>query len=195
MRLGRVLPLATTLFLAPIFMLSPGRGQEKPRPPASHTADVEHHGDMAMGFSHVKATHHFTLTPSGGHIRVVANDAADVSTRQMVRMHLAHIAQAFKAGDFSSPLFTHGRVPPGVPVIKRMKNSILYKYQDTKDGGQVRITSRDSQAVAAIHEFLRFQIQDHQTGDATTVQPERPVPPVPVHPREPGNAEPRPLMR
>ncbi len=171
MKLRRALPVATTLILGAMLMPSPAAGQEKPEPTASHTKDVQRHGDMAMGFSHLKTTHHFTLTSSGGYIRVLSNDAADSSTRQMIRMHLAHIAQAFKAGDFSSPLFTHGRVPPGVPVLKRMKDSILYKYQDTEDGGQVQITSRDPGAVAAIHEFLRFQIQDHQTGDATAVQP------------------------
>jgi hypothetical protein len=28
----------------------------------------------------------------------------------------------------------------------------------------------DAQALAAIHRFLRFQIQDHQTGDSLEVQ-------------------------
>ncbi|HEV2116923.1 MAG TPA: hypothetical protein VGR48_12910 [Terriglobales bacterium] len=169
MRLRRALPLATTLFAGAMLIQPAAAGQEKST--AIHTKDVQRHGDVAMGFSHLKTIHHFTLTPSGGYIRVAANASADNSTREMVRMHLAHIAQAFKAGDFSSPLFTHGRVPPGVPVLKRMKGLILYKYQDTEDGGQVGITSRDFQAVAAIHEFLRFQIQDHQTGDSTAVQP------------------------
>ena len=120
MRLRRALPLAITLFVGAMLIQSAAAGQTKPEPAASHTKDIQRHGDVAMGFSHLKTTHHFVLTPSGGYIRVAANASADNSTREMVRMHLAHIARAFKAGDFSSPLFTHGRVPPGVPVLKRM---------------------------------------------------------------------------
>ncbi len=171
MKLRRTLPVAIALILGGTLMQILAAGQENPAPTDLHRKDVQRHGDMVMGFSHLRTTHHFTLTSGGGYIRVVVNDPADSSTREMIRMHLAHIAQAFKAGDFSSPLFTHGRVPPGVPVLKRMKNAILYEYQDMEDGGQVGITSRDSRAVAAIHEFLRFQIHDHQTGDSTAVQP------------------------
>ena len=34
---------------------------------------------------------------------------------------------------------------------------------------RVRITTKDSAALAAIHEFLRFQIEDHRTGDRTEI--------------------------
>ena len=30
----------------------------------------------------------------------------------------------------------------------------------------MRIASKDAEARAAIHDFLRFQIEDHETGDA-----------------------------
>jgi hypothetical protein len=33
------------------------------------------------------------------------------------------------------------------------------------NGGQVSIESNDPIALAAIHDFLRFQITDHGTGD------------------------------
>ncbi|HJS99697.1 MAG TPA: hypothetical protein VJ756_11435 [Terriglobales bacterium] len=167
MSIRGIMFLAITLAISarPIFA-----NQQTPHPSAGHTKEVQQHGDMAMGFSHLKTTHHFTLTSSGGYIRVAANDTADSSTREMVRMHLAHIAQSFKAGDFSSPLFTHGRVPPGAPVLKQMKDAITYEYQETESGGQVRISSRDPRAVTAIHQFLRFQIKDHQTGDSTAIE-------------------------
>jgi hypothetical protein len=35
-----------------------------------HQAEVEKHGDEAMGFSHEKTTHHFHLLPDGGTIEV-----------------------------------------------------------------------------------------------------------------------------
>jgi len=37
---------------------------------SQHQADVEKHGDQAMGFSHDKTTHHFRLYSDGGAIEV-----------------------------------------------------------------------------------------------------------------------------
>ena len=170
MKIHRTMPLATALLLPHLFLTPLFAAQERPSPPTRHTEEVQRHGDTAMGFSHLKTTHHFLLTPSGGYIRVAANASTDSFTRDMVRMHLTHIAQAFKAGDFSSPMFTHGRVPPGVPLLKQMKDAVAYQYQETENGGQVRLTSENPRAISAIHQFLRFQIRDHQTGDSTAVQ-------------------------
>jgi hypothetical protein len=43
--------------------------------------------------------------------------------------------------------------------------------EDTPNGASVKVSSRNPQAVAAIHDFLKFQIQDHQTGDPLTITP------------------------
>ena len=56
-------------------------------------------------------------------------------------------------------------VPPGVTTMKLMKASIRYAYDEMLSGGRVRITGADPVAVAAIHDFLRFQITVHDTGD------------------------------
>ena len=42
-----------------------------------------------------------------------------------------------------------------------------------KDGGSIEIASNDpadTDAIQAVHEFLKFQIEDHQTGDSLEVQ-------------------------
>jgi hypothetical protein len=135
-----------------------------------HYEDVNKHGDMAMGFSHMKTTHHFGLTASGGFIQVQANDATDTTSRDQIRMHLQHITQAFKDGDFSAPEMTHSRVPPGVPTMQRLKSVISYKYVETTAGGKVLISTANPEGQKAIHEFLRFQIADHRTGDPTTIR-------------------------
>ena len=135
-----------------------------------HYDEVNQHGDMAMGFSHRKTTHHFGLTEAGGFIQVQANDAEDTASREQIRMHLQHITQAFKQGDFSLPEMTHGRVPPGVPVMQRLKGAISYQYAETKNGGKVLISTADPEALKAVHEFLRFQIEDHRTGDSLKVR-------------------------
>ncbi len=135
-----------------------------------HHAQVDERGDAVMGFPHDATTHHFRLTSSGGVIEVSANDVKDSATIEAIRGHLAHIAKKFADGDFEAPMLIHDRVPPGVPVMERNKANIDWKYEDSEAGGRVLIVTKDAEDRKAIHEFLRFQIEDHQTGDSTEVE-------------------------
>jgi hypothetical protein len=135
-----------------------------------HSMDMQGRGDTGMGFSQTKTTHHFILTKDGGVISVEANDAKDTASRDQIRMHLAHIAKMFADGNFDVPMFVHDQVPPGVPVMQSKKNAIQYRFEETKQGGRVVITSRDPEALSALHDFLSFQIREHKTGDSLAVQ-------------------------
>jgi hypothetical protein len=134
-----------------------------------HHADVNSRGDHVMGFSHEKAIHHFRLYADGGSIEVAARNSQDGVTRDQIQMHLSHIARMFADGNFHAPMLIHDQVPPGVPTLQRLKTSLSYEFEKTDTGGRVRITSRNPEALDAIHEFLRFQISDHQTGDSVVV--------------------------
>lgn len=127
-------------------------------------------GDQAMGFSHMKATHHFRLMRDGGSIEIEANNSQDTATRDQIRMHLSHIAQMFSEGNFDAPMFIHDQTPPGVPVMQRLKSEIKYEFEKTARGGRVRVTTNNAEVLAAIYEFLRFQIKEHETGDALEVK-------------------------
>src|SRR5262245_26345825 len=135
-----------------------------------HLDGVNRRGDAAMGFSHAKTTHHFLLKPDGGVIQVEANDSTDNTSRDQIRMHLKHIAKKFSEGDFAAPMFIHAQTPPGVSEMKRLKIEIEYKFEELERGGRVRISTSDSEALKAIHDFLRFQIKDHKTGDSGKVE-------------------------
>jgi hypothetical protein len=135
-----------------------------------HSMDMHGRGDAGMGFSQATTTHHFTLTKDGGVISVEANDAKDAASKDQIRMHLAHIAKMFAEGNFDIPMFVHDQVPPGVPVMQSRKNQIQYRFEETKLGGRVVITSSDAEALSALHDFLSFQIREHKTGDSLTVQ-------------------------
>jgi hypothetical protein len=174
---GLVIVAATLLGLATIARAQQSGGGSQPmaqdkttQSSKAHFDEVNRQGDMAMGFSHLKTTHHFRLTSWGGSVEVQANDPSDTSSRDQIRTHLQHISKAFKNGDFSAPQMTHGRVPPGVPTMQRLKSDINYKYEEKKAGGIVLISTANPEALKAVHKFLRFQIDDHQTGDPKTVQ-------------------------
>jgi len=138
-------------------------------PADSHHVVLEKRGDEAMGFSHEKTTHHFFLSANGGSIEVTANEATDKRSVDAVRAHLSHIAVMFGDGDFGTPIFIHDGIPPGVTSMKLLKSKIQYKYEEISSGGRVRIESSDAIAIAAIHDFLRFQISEHGTGDPLKV--------------------------
>jgi hypothetical protein len=135
-----------------------------------HHEGVNQRGDQVMGFSHEKTTHHFRLYKDGGAIEVTANDARDTASRDQIQMHLSHIAGMFAAGNFKAPMLIHDTTPPGVGVLERLKSEVSYRFEKTERGGTVRIATQNTEALTAVHEFLRFQITDHKTGDAVEVR-------------------------
>jgi hypothetical protein len=135
--------------------------------PAKHRADVDRRHDEVSGTAHDSVVHHFVLARDGGSIHLEMADASDPEGRDRIREHLRMVARAFAFGDFSMPMLVHDQTPPGVEVMKARKDRIRYRFSATDKGGAVRISTRDAEALAAVHAFLRFQIQDHATGDPT----------------------------
>jgi hypothetical protein len=126
-------------------------------------------GEQVMAFSQTMTTHHFYLSRDGGVIQVEANESSDTASRDEIREHLAHIANIFSHGDFNAPMLIHAQTPPGVPEMKRLMGKIGYRFEQTNRGGRVVISTSDPQALSAVHDFLRFQIHEHQTGDPLKV--------------------------
>lgn len=127
-------------------------------------------GEHAMGFSQTATTHHFLLLDSGGAIQVEANSTTDKASIDQIRMHLSHITKMFTDGEFDIPMFVHDTVPPGVPEMKRLKSDIHYSFEATGSGGRIQIVTTNTTALDAVHKFLRFQIQEHKTGDIESIR-------------------------
>ena len=127
-------------------------------------------GDNHMGFDHLKTTHHFLLAKDGGAIQVEANDAKDSDSRDQIRSHLRHITMMFSEGNFEVPMLIHEKTPPGSEVMTKLKEEISYEYKETDRGALIKISTRNAEALAAIHDFLRFQIKEHMTGDPLEVK-------------------------
>jgi len=140
---------------------------------AEHAAEVDSRGDAAMGFSHALTTHHFLLFSDGGAIAIEADDSTDKRSITAIRQHVKRIAGMFARGDFSLPMFIHETQPPGVDTMKQLRSQITYLPENTVHGGQVRIFAATPVSVKAVHDFLRFQIKDHRTGDPITITESR----------------------
>lgn len=127
-------------------------------------------GAMVMGFDQDKTAHHFYLFRDGGAIDIAVRDAADIQDRDAIRSHLPHIATMFGSGNYDAPMLVHDVASvPGAAVLGQRKNAIRYTYVDTPGGGRVNIVTTDSEALAALHEFLRYQIKEHLTDDSGLV--------------------------
>ena len=85
-------------------------------------------------------------------------------------MHLQHIARMFAEGNFNAPILIHDQTPPGVPVMQELKGDIEYNYEVIERGAAVRISTKNATALKAIHDFLRFQIKEHKTGDSLDIK-------------------------
>lgn len=131
-------------------------------------AQLKQRGALAMGFDQDKTVHHFRLRASGGSIEVTAKDAADVESITQIREHLRGIADSFSQGIFDKPVATHAELPPGADAMAANAARIRYRYEDRADGAAVRIDTSDAAALQAIHDFLRYQIVEHKTGDPLT---------------------------
>lgn len=132
-------------------------------------AQMKHRGETAMGFDQDKTAHHFLIYDDGGAIDISVNDAADIKNRDAIRSHLPHIATMFGSGDFDVPMLVHdSKAVPGTKTLAAKKTALTYTYKETPKGGRVDIVTNDADALAALHQFLAFQIAEHKTGDPTT---------------------------
>ena len=136
-----------------------------------HHTSMDKRGAAVMGFDQHHTTHQFSLFTDGGAIEVRVKDPADAANRDAIRSHLPHIARMFGDGNFEAPMLVHDSTNvPGTRVLAAYKADIRYRYSETADGGRVDIMTSSPEALAAVHEFLRYQIADHKTGDAVTVR-------------------------
>ena len=130
----------------------------------SSFAALQQRGDTAMGVNQYTSQHVFEALPNGGRI-VLQRKESDSAGQAAIRAHMRTISRAFSNGDFALPGFVHdmGDVP-GTAVMKRLKGEISYTPRDLPRGAEVVISTRNPEAVSAIHDFLAFQRMDHRTG-------------------------------
>jgi len=121
-------------------------------------------GAHVMGVDQYTSAHVFEDLPDGGRVVLEREDAGDSAAIAAIREHMHEIAASFRAGDFTKPFQVHAQSVPGTAVMRDRRAAISYAPVDRPRGGEVRITSRESAAIRAIHEFLAFQREQHRAG-------------------------------
>jgi hypothetical protein len=134
----------------------------------SSFAAMQNRGKMAMGVDQNTSTHSFDVLPNGGRIELL-RDVDDSLGIAQIRAHLRLIQHAFQAGDFSTPQFVHMQAMPGTAEMAKKRDVIAYSYHDLPRGGEVVMTTTDSEALAAIHAFMGAQRMEHHASGAGSV--------------------------
>ena len=133
-------------------------------------AAVQERGAEVMGVDQYTSAHVFEPLPDGGRI-VLQRQGPDSAGVAVIRAHMADIARRFTAGDFSLPGVVHAMEVPGTAVMAERRTVIRYVADTLPRGGQVRIWTTDSVALAAVHEFLAFQRMDHRAAAHESAAP------------------------
>ncbi|CAN5528487.1 hypothetical protein BH09GEM1_BH09GEM1_00360 [soil metagenome] len=149
-------------FLICPLLVACSTGSAEKRTPVADTgfAALQARGRAAMGVDQYTSSHVFEALPDGGRI-VLQRDSIDSAGTVVIRAHLRDIAARFSGGDFSIPGMVHAQVVPGTVDMASRRNLIRYVADTLPRGGEVRISSSDATAIAAIHTFLAFQQMDH----------------------------------
>jgi hypothetical protein len=150
--------------------MPPGISHEEHLRQMQKDEQLKHRGGLAMGFDQDKTVHHFLLRLTGGTIEVSAKDPADTDSINQIRSHFRDITASFGSGLFDKPVATHGEMPPGAEQMAVNKERIAYRYEERANGAAVFIETTEAATLKAIHEFLRYQIVEHKTGDPLTPQ-------------------------
>jgi hypothetical protein len=125
---------------------------------------LQQRGETAMGVNQYTSAHIFEPLPIGGRI-VLQRKETDSVGETTIRTHMRTIATAFANGDFALPGFVHAMSDvPGTAKMKALRSEITYSERDLPRGAEVVISTKNPDAVAAIHEFLAFQRMDHRAG-------------------------------
>lgn len=172
MRTGLLLLLLTGTMAGPLnAQTPPPRAKPADTTKAAHRhtghdsafAALQARGLAAMGVDQYTSTHRFDILADGGRIELQRN-VEDSTGVAVIREHLRSIADAFSKGDFSTPFLVHADTVPGTRVMADRRSHITYTFHELPRGGEVRLTTRDPAALAAIREFMLFQRSDHRAG-------------------------------
>jgi hypothetical protein len=86
-------------------------------------------------------------------LRVTVTDPNDTDGAGQVSIRLRNAAVRYARGEFSIA----SSAAPGTAVMRQMRSRIIYTAHAIDGGAELIISSQDSKAIEAIHQFLQYQ--------------------------------------
>ena len=156
--------VAISLLAVSILLVPAATAAEEQAPTPTHQEMMDRSSKL-MGFDMAKVNQHFYLTKNGGVVEITAKDPGDTGTIAAIQKHLGSEAKAWEKGNFDLPTQEHGKAPDGVFWMKKLRNEITFQAVPGDDGAVLRILTVNPKAKESVYEFIRFQINEHNTGD------------------------------
>lgn len=134
-------------------------------PSAATENDLNIRFSKTLGTDANKIVQHYYLVKNGGVIEFTAKDPNDSSVVSAVQKYLDAQKDMFEKGKNDVDADIHGKIPDGLAALKKLRNEITFFAVRSDSGAALRMFSVNGQARQAIQEFLKFQINEHKTGD------------------------------
>lgn len=123
----------------------------------------------ALGIDVDRIVQHYYLVKNGGVVELAAKDPADTAAIDAIRKFLVEQRKLYEKGKNETDADVHGKVPDGLPLIKKFRDEITFFATDTTNGAVLRMFSMNPTARSAIQDYMKFQIAEHKTGDSPTI--------------------------
>lgn len=149
----------TTLMF--VMLLSAASAYAEPSGNTQRQEEVAARGRHVMPFDLEKTLHIFEKTPQGGLQQVIAKDTGDSEQINLIRRHLAQLAERFTAGDFAGPRRIHGDTMPGVQTLANAGGKLRFLYRELTNGAEIEYVAEDVVLIDAIHQYFDAQLNDH----------------------------------
>jgi hypothetical protein len=151
---------------------------------SQHQANVEKHGDEAMGFPHDRTTHHFRLNSDGGAIEVTVNDSKDshdaiVETARLEAIVPKDAHETFTAHQAVYLVSEHAGVaifdePPSIDC--RLRGVSIRPLSDKSLCFDTCLVMRADQSSRAVNEFGRAFLKKYAPGHLPPRRMDLPLP-------------------
>jgi len=122
------------------------------------------------GFDADRVNRHFYVLKNGGAVEITAKDPNDEATVKAIQSHLKKESDLWTKGNFESVTSVYGRPPEGTAQLKKLRDEVTYAVVQEENGAVVRMLTVNPSAKSAIHDYLKFQIDQLKTGDPTSPQ-------------------------
>ena len=120
------------------------------------------------GIDSDRVQRHFYVLKNGGAIEITAKDANDEATIKAIRTWLKKESDFFTKGNYESAAAIYGKAPESTIQLKKLRDEVNFAMVQEDNGAVLRMLTVNPQAKAAIHEYLKFQIDQLGTGDPIT---------------------------
>ena len=140
--------------------------------PALTDNDLDARFSKALGTDADKIVQHYYLMKNGGVIEFTVKDPTDNASIAVIQKYLEAQRDLFEKGKTDADADVHGKVPDGLPRLKKLRNEITFFAVKSEHGAVLRMFTVNEQAREAIQEFMKFEINEHKTGDPLVVADE-----------------------